>query len=94
MVHGKSLILVNHEMIKVLISMNKTEKELLDYQYKAFYKSNRKKVWFFFGIILLLIAFFTTDIGSGKFWFAFVPAVLLLGVGTIIVCSKLREGDK
>lgn len=64
--------------------MNKPEKEFLDYQYKALYKSNRRKAWFFFGIILLLIAFFTTDIGSDNFWFAFVPAVLLLGVGALI----------
>lgn len=74
--------------------MNKPEKEFLDYQYKALYKSNRRKAWFFFGIILLLIAFFTTDTGSVDFWFAFVLAVLLLGVGTIIAFLKPGKGNK
>lgn len=74
--------------------MNKPEKEFLDYQHKALYKSNRRKASFFFGIILLLIAFFTADIGSGDFWFAFVPAVLLLGVGTIIAFLNPGKGNK
>lgn len=73
--------------------MNKHEKELLGHQYKALYKSNRRKAWFFFGIILLLIAFFATDIGSENFWFAFVPAVLLLGVGALIRFLKPGEGN-